>query len=57
MYSVGRNGTDDGGHMLQDDPPGDDYGLRMPHSKKVWPTPDAPKWPFPPAGAGNGPKK
>ena len=40
LYSVGRNGTDDGGHMLQDDPPGDDYGLRMPHSKKAWPTPD-----------------
>jgi len=57
LYSVGMNGRDDGGHMLHDEPRGDDYGLRMPHAKKVWPTPDAPKWPFPPGEAGNGPKK
>ncbi len=34
LYSVGPNGTDDGGHMLQDNPPGDDIGLRMPNEKK-----------------------
>jgi len=30
FYSVGANGIDDGGRWLDDDPPGDDPGVRMP---------------------------
>lgn len=55
VYSVGLNETDDGGRMLQDEPVGDDYGVRMPFSRKEWPKPEdagAGKWPFPPGGAG-----
>lgn len=60
LYSVGTNEKDDGGHMFQDDPPGDDFGLRMPFSKKAWPKPeDAPGGLFPGGlfPPGGGPKK
>ncbi len=30
LYSVGYNGKDDGGHGLDDDPPGDDLVIRIP---------------------------
>ena len=30
FYSVGPNGKDDGGQFAEDDPPGDDLGVRMP---------------------------
>lgn len=30
FYSVGQNGKDDGGRWYDDDPPGDDPGVRMP---------------------------
>ena len=30
FYSVGPNGKDDGGRGLNDDPPGDDLGVKMP---------------------------
>jgi hypothetical protein len=30
FYSVGVNGKDDGGRFYDDDPPGDDLGVRMP---------------------------
>ncbi|HEY2787103.1 MAG TPA: hypothetical protein VGJ05_19245 [Fimbriiglobus sp.] len=30
FYSVGPNGKDDGGRWINDDPPGDDLGVRMP---------------------------
>jgi hypothetical protein len=33
FYSVGANGIDDGGRWLDDDPPGDDPGVRMPLSE------------------------
>jgi len=32
LYSVGVNGKDDGGHLLTDDPRGDDIGVRMPRN-------------------------
>jgi hypothetical protein len=31
LYSVGVNGVDDGGRSSDDDPPGDDLVVRMPH--------------------------
>lgn len=33
LYSVGVNGTDDGGKTFGDDPPGDDLRIRMPSAK------------------------
>jgi hypothetical protein len=33
LYSVGRNGKDEGGRGLDDDPPGDDVSVRMPLPK------------------------
>ena len=30
FYSVGQNGKDDGGRWYDDDPPGDDPGVKMP---------------------------
>ena len=30
LYSVGLNGADDGGRFHDDNPPGDDIGVRMP---------------------------
>ena len=38
LYSVGTNGKDDGGQSLDDEPRGDDYGVRMPFMKRT-PTP------------------
>lgn len=35
LYSVGPNGVDDGGQSLNDDPRGDDYGVRMPNVKRA----------------------
>jgi hypothetical protein len=34
LHSVGVNGQDDGGRWVDDNPPGDDPGVRMPRKKK-----------------------
>ncbi|MFO0964004.1 MAG: hypothetical protein U0793_00260 [Gemmataceae bacterium] len=34
FYSLGPNGKDDGGRWFDDDPPGDDPGVRMPRKKR-----------------------
>jgi hypothetical protein len=36
FYSVGVNGQDDGGRWYDDDPPGDDPGVRMPLPELKW---------------------